>query len=142
MLKTVITTIKAFVAGILAILIFHQGALAGLHYLDQTAVRAYVMTPGWLLGWPVLLLWSLWGGVWGIVLWTLIRNAQAAGYYVGAIILAAILPSAIYLFAVMPVAGKAMAGGWDTHVMTGVLLLHAIWGLGLALIMRLFQPPL
>lgn len=141
MAKTVLTTIKAFAAGVLAMLIFHQGALAGLHYLGRTPVEAYVVAPGWLLGLPVLLLWSLWGGAWGIVLWGMIRGAEAAGYYVGAVILAAIVPSAVYLFAVMPLAGKPLAAGWDVRFIAGVLLLHALWGLGTALFMRVFERP-
>lgn len=140
-MRIAITTIKAFVAGVLAMLVFYQGALAGLHYLDATPITAYTMSAGWLPGWPVLLLWTLWGGVWGIILWGLIRGTEAAGYYVGAIILAAILPSAAYLFGALPLAGKPLALGWDTHFIAGVLLLHALWGLGLALFMRLFKPP-
>lgn len=140
-MTTAITTIKAFVAGVLAILVFHQGALAGLHYLGETPVLAYAMTPGWLLGWPILVLWALWGGGWGIVLWALIRGTQAAGYYVGAIILAAVLPSAAYLFVLPPLRGLPLAYGWDQHFMAGVVLLQAIWGLGLALFMRVFRPP-
>lgn len=141
MLKTILTTIKAFVAGVLAMLVFHQGALAGLHYLGETSISAYDMTPAWPLGLPVLWSWSLWGGIWGVILWGLIRNAQAAGYYVGAMVLAALLPSAVYLLAVMPLAGQPLAAGWDRHFIIGVLLLHALWGLGVALFMRVFKPP-
>lgn len=142
MLKTAVTTIKAFVAGVLAMLAFYQGALAGLHYLGQTSVSAYVMMPGWLLGLPVLLLWALWGGLWGVVLWGMVRGTEAAGYYVGAILLAAIIPSAVYLLVVMPLADKPLANGWDGHFIGGVVLLHALWGLGTALFMRLFKPPI
>lgn len=141
MRRLVLTTIKAFVAGVLAMLVFHQGALAGLHYLGQTTYAAYVMTPGWFLGWPVLGLWLLWGGAWGIVLWGLIRGTEAAGYYVGAILLAAVLPGAVYLFGVLPLAGEPLAYGWHTRLVAGVLLLSALWGLGTALFMRVFQPP-
>lgn len=146
MFKTAFTTIKAFIAGVLAMLVFHQGALAGLHYLGETPIAAYVMAPGWFMGLPVLLLWSIWGGVWGVVLWGLIRGTEAAGYYVAAILLAAILPSAVYYFVVLPLAGntlaQSLADQWDTHLIAGVVLLHAFWGLGLALFMRLFKPPL
>lgn len=142
MLKTLFTTLKAFVAGVLAILVFHQGGLAGLHYLGQTPVTAYSMTPAWPLETPVLWSWLLWGGVWGILLWGLVRRAQAAGYYVSAILLGAILPSAAYLFVVMPLAGAAPAAGWDSHFIAGVLLLNALWGLGVAVIMRMFKPPI
>lgn len=141
MRRLVLTTIKAFVAGVLAMLVFHQGALASLHYLGETTYVAYVMTPGRWLGWPVLVLWSLWGGVWGVLLWGLIRGTEAAGYYVGAIILAAVLPSAVYLFGVLPLAAQPLAYAWDTHLIAGVVLLNALWGLGAALFMRLLQAP-
>lgn len=140
MLKTILTSIKAFVAGVLAMLIFHQGALAGLHYLGATPIAAYAMTPGWPLGLPVLLSLAVWGGIWGVVLWGLIRNAEAAGYYVGAMILAALLLSVVHLFVLLPLQGQPLAAGWDTHFSVGVLVLNALWGLGLALFMRVFKP--
>lgn len=141
MWKVIRLAFKAIVAGLLAMLIFHQGALAGLHYLGETPMTAYDLSPGWPLGLPSLYLLLFWGAVWGLVLWGLIRSAEAAGYYVGAMLLAAVLPSAVYLFIVMPLAGKALAAGGDMHYIAGVLLLHALWGLGVALFMRLFQPP-
>lgn len=142
MLKAIFTTIKAFMAGVLALLMFHQGALAGLHYLGETPLLAYDMTPVWPFGWPQLATWLLWGGIWGIVLWGLIRRAQAAGYYVGAMILAAALLSAAYLFVVMPLAGLPFAANWMKHFIIGLLIVNAAWGLGLALFMRVFKPPI
>ena len=142
MLKAIVTTLKAFVAGVLAMLVFHQGTLAGLHYLGETPLLAYNMVPAWPFGWPQLATWSLWGGAWGIVVWGLIRSAQAAGYYVGAILLAAVLLSAVYLVVILPLAGRPFAANWDQHFIAGLLLLNAAWGLGLALFMRVFKPPI
>lgn len=143
MLKTTLTTIKAFIAGVLAMLIFHQGLLAALHYLGRTRVSAWDMTPGWPVGLPLLGSWLVWGGIWGVLVWGLIRNTEAAGYYIGAIILGAILPGVVFLFGIMPLADQALwIAGWDKHFIAGVLLLQAFWGLGLALFMRAFKPPI
>jgi len=141
MFRIILVLLRAFAAGLLSMLVFHQGALAGLHQLGATGIEAWRMTPGWPLGMPVLLTHLLWGGVWGVALWSLLRNAEAAGYYVGAILLGAALPSAAALFVALPMAGRTAAVGWDMHFIAGMLVLNAIWGLGTALLLRLFMRP-
>ena len=141
MLKTFFTTIKAFIAGFLSTLIFHQGAFALFYYYGLSDSGPYDMTPVWPLAVPSVVSLAFWGGLWGIVIWGLIRNAEAAGYYVGAIILGAIGPTALSLFVIRPLEGLPFAADWNTQVIAGGLVLNGAWGLGVALLMRVMKPP-
>lgn len=129
---------KAFVAGFLATLIFHQGVFGLLHLAGWIASPPFNMTPTEPLAVPQVLSLAFWGGVWGIAIWLLIRRLRSAAYWLGAVVLGAIGPSLVALFVVFPLKGMAMAGGWSPGILIGALLLNGAWGLGLALFMRLF----
>jgi len=87
------------------------------------------------LGVPAVLSLAFWGGVWGIVLWVLIRRSRGTSYWVKAAVIGAIGPSAIAWFVVMPLKGMGIAGGWDPNIIVGALMLNAAWGFGVALIL-------
>ena len=57
----------AFVAGFLAVPVFHQPMLALLHGLGVTPGAPYATRPLPPLGVPQILSQSFWGGIWGIV---------------------------------------------------------------------------
>ena len=95
--------IKALIAGLLSIIVFHQGLLWGLNQLDIVEATPWSLASVGGFGMPVLAWLCIWGAVWGVVLWPLIRNAQSAGYYVGAILLSAILPTLV-AFSLVPLA--------------------------------------
>lgn len=136
--------IKAFVAGLIAMLGFNQGLL---WLLDRAAIAN---TTSWstqsLLGTgiPVVAWLALWGALWGLVIWSLVRRAEAAGYYVGAIILGAVLLTGVAV-AVTPWLGSAVFGvslvGYAMNAIGVVLAANAAYGLGFAALMRLFHPP-
>lgn len=136
--------IKAFIAGFIAMLTFHQGLLWLLDRAQVIPATAWSMASAPLIGIPVVLALGLWGGLWGLVIWFLIRNAEAAGYYVGAIILAAILLSAVALTAVPLALGtsvQALIGGFSLHRVGVEMALNGCYGLGLAVFMRIMHPP-
>ena len=88
---------------------------------------------------PAVISLAFWGGVGGVVLWTLIRHFRgrrvlglgARGWRArcefGRVVV------------VMPIKGMGPAGGWDVKVIVGGLLLNGAWGLGTALLMRLMN---
>lgn len=129
------TLLAAFVAGFLAILFFHQGGLWLLHLAGKVATPPWNMTPVPPLGVPSVLSLALWGGLWGIVLWTMIRNAKATRFWMLAIVLGALLPSLVTWFVEFPIKGIAVSA----PLVVGSLLLNALWGLGVAVYMRLFK---
>lgn len=131
-------TLKAFVAGFVSTLVFHQGVLAGLHAAGISPRAAYAMTPTAPLQVPAVISLAFWGGLWGIALWWAIRRAPAVRYWSSALILGALLPSIVALCIVFPLKGLPVAGGGDPKLIAGALILNGAWGLGVALLMRGF----
>jgi hypothetical protein len=131
--------LKAFLAGFFSTLIFHQGLLAILHAAGATPRAAYSLDPVRPLGVPAVLSLAFWGGVWGILLWLVIAGAQGPRYWLLALLLGAVAPSAVALLVVLPLKGQPAGGGWKPAVIIGALLLNGAWGLGVAALMRLFH---
>lgn len=129
--------IKAWVAGFIATLLFHQGLLGLLHLADASVPAPYNMAATAPFGVPAVISLAFWGGVWGVLLWALIRPWVGVKYWVAAAVIGAIGPSAVALLVVMPLKGMAVAGGGNLQLIAGALLLNAAWGLGTALCMRL-----
>jgi len=137
--------IKAFVAGFLAVLVFHQGLVWAFDFYGIIDASPWNMAPVPPFGIPKVVSAALFGGLWGIVLWLLIRRALAAGYYVGAIILGAIFPSLVALTLVTWLKNgqdtAAMIDAWSMHRVGVALAVNGAWGLGLAVFMRVMHPP-
>src|SRR5436189_3798277 len=114
--------LKAFIAGFASTLGFHQGVL-WLLYAGGFLPRApWNMTPVPPLNAPAVISLAFWGGIWGIVLWALIRASSDAAYWVKALVIGALGPSLVAWFVVMPLKGAGFAGGWDPNVIvTGLL---------------------
>ncbi len=127
--------VKAFIAGFLSTLLFHQTVLGLLHLGNPAVPAPFNLTATAPLGVPAVISLAFWGGVWGIVLWLLIRNSEGASHWVKAAVIGAIGPSAVALFVVMPLKGMGMAAGWDPKIIVGALMLNAAWGIGVAMLM-------
>ena len=131
--------VKAFIAGFVSTLVFHQGVLT-LFYLAGAFPRApYDLGAVPPLGIPAVISLAFWGGVWGAAIWPLLKNAAGAAYWLRALVVGAIGPSAVALFLVFPLKGMPMAGGWDPKLIVGALILNGAWGVGMALLMRLMH---
>ena len=131
--------LKAFLAGFLSTLIFHQGLLAILHAAGASPRAPYALNPVPPLGVPAVLSLAFWGGVWGILLWLVIAGAEGSRYWLLALLLGAVAPSAVALLIVLPLKGQPAGGGWKPAVIVGALLLNGAWGIGVAAFMRLFH---
>jgi hypothetical protein len=133
------TYLKAFIAGFVSTLAFHQGLL-WLLYTGGFLQRApWNMTPVPPLNAPAVISLAFWGGIWGIVLWALIRASRGGAYWTKALAIGALGPSLVAWFVVMPIKGMGLAGGWDGKIIVSSLLLNGAWGLGAALLMRLLN---
>src|SRR4051812_12108204 len=98
--------LKAFVAGFVSVLVFHQGAVAVLYGLGLTQRAPFALTPTAPLGVPQVVSSAFWGGVWGVALWPLVRRlAPRMGFWVAAIVLGATGPSLVAWFIVAPLKG-------------------------------------
>jgi hypothetical protein len=130
---------KSFLAGFLSTLVFHQGVLALLYAAGATPRAPYAMAPVAPFHVPQVISLAFWGGLWGIILWVVIRKAKAPSrYWLSALVIGAIAPSIVALFVVFPLKGLPVAGGWQPAILVGALLLNGAWGIGVGLFMRLF----
>ena len=133
--------LKAFLAGFLSTLVFHQGVLAILHAAGATPRKPYSMDPTAPLRVPAVISLAFWGGVWGILLWlVLARHQGTSSYWLLAGVIGAIAPSIVALFVVAPLKGQPVAGGGKPAILIGALLLNGAWGIGVALLMAVLHP--
>jgi len=131
--------VRAFVAGFLSTLFFHQGVI-GIFYLMGVFSRAPWNLAGTEpFGVPAVLSLAFWGGVWGIPIWYLMRHATGTAYWIRALVFGAIGPTVVAFMVVFPLKGMAFAGGWDPKLWIGGLIVNGVWGLGLALLMRVLK---
>ena len=140
--QRVMDYVKAFIAGFVSTLVFHQGVL-GLFYLTGASPRKpYDLGAVPPLGIPAVISLAFWGGVWGAAIWPLLMSTTGAAYWLRALVIGAVGPSAVALFMVMPLKGMPMAGGWEAKLIVGALILNGAWGLGMALLLRLMRQSL
>lgn len=128
--------VKAFIAGFVSTLVFHQGLLAILHAVaNAPAPFDFTATPP--LQVPRVISLAFWGGVWAVALWPLIRPNGSWRYWVVALALGAVGPTVVAMLVVFPLKGiPVTATTW-----VGGMLLNGAWGIGVAAIMRLFPNP-
>jgi hypothetical protein len=125
-----------FVAGVISVLVFHQGVWALLHYLDLPSLGMPPPYPVDKLppfGAPRLLSLCFFGGLWGALFGALWRGARGTFWYGGLCVgIAAML---VGFFVVAPLKGLPIGGGfmWNNWVRSA--LINGIWGLGVGLML-------
>jgi len=87
--------IKAFVAGFLATLIFHQGLFALFYLAGVVPAAPFNLTPVPPLGVPSVVSLAFFGGLWGVAIWAIAGRLNGALYWLGHVILGAIGPTAV-----------------------------------------------
>ena len=127
--------VKAFIAGFLATLIFHQGVLALFHTAGMVPMPAWNMSAMPPLNIPSVISLAFWGGLWGIALWLLIRGMTGARYWLIATIVGSVAATAVAMLVVFRIKGLDV----DANIVVGGLILNAAWGFGVALFMRLMR---
>jgi len=125
--------LKAFVAGFLATLIFHQGLLGLMHLGGAVPMAPYNLESVPPLGVPAVLSLAFFGGLWGLPAWAVIARRGPLGNWGLAILFGAIAPTAVAMLVVFPLKGLPVS--MTTWV--GGFLLNGAWGLGVALFMWL-----
>lgn len=127
--------LKAFIAGLLATLVFHQGLFAVFYLFGAVPVAPYNFTPVPPLGVPSVLSLAFFGGLWGIALWALAGRLVGAGYWLVHIGVGAVAPTAVAMLVVFPM--KELSVSAQTWI--GGLILNGFWGLGVAVFMVLLS---
>jgi hypothetical protein len=130
-----------FIAGIVSVLVFHQGMVALLHVADLPgfpALLAYSTDPTPFWGLPRLFGLCLWGGAWGALFgWMapgLFRPPMLAGVCFGIVV------TLVWLFVAAPIGGEPVGGGWLPGNWLSSLAINGSFGLALGLIYPLLVP--
>ena len=139
------TILLGFLAGFVAVLVFHQGAAWLLHMLTVKAqVGAGVfgrvpfpfnMAPVKPLGVPQVLSWAFWGGVWGIALAFLLRATRLPDLLFG-FVFGALVATLVGFTLVASLKGLPQFAGYNKQIWWRVALLNGAWGWGTALLLR------
>lgn len=125
-----------FLAGFIAVLIFHQGMLGILHALG-VAPRPFNLRPTAPFAVPAVISSAFWGGIWAIILALVLRRLSGPSYWLTALLFGALALTAVALFVVAPMKGAPLSLQ-PSHVMVG-LAANGAWGIGTAVLFRLFR---
>ena len=129
--------IYGFIAGFLAVLIFHQGFW---YLLNQMGVippdrSAWPTDPVPPFGVPSVLSKAFWGGVWGLALIPVLARLSGATYWAGWTLVGAVALTLVAFFVVPPIKGEAIPAPMLPRFVVG-LLVNGAWGFGTALFLR------
>jgi len=133
------TLVRAFIAGALAVPVFHQIMFLVLHLAGIIPVPPFDMTPTRPFEVPALISISFWGGVWGVIFaLTLPRWFRGAAYWIAALIAGGVALTLVYMFVVVPLKSGHLPGNMGGLFVIGFVL-NAAWGIGWALLLALFE---
>lgn len=132
------TLLAAFFAGMVGVLVFHQGVWALFSMSGKTPSPPWSMARTKPFGLPQVLSASLWGGLWAIVMLAVFLTLRpGVGYWATFIGLGAVLTTVVALCVVFPLKGQPFAAGWKPSIWVFALALNGAWGFGTALVLRL-----
>ena len=126
----------AFLAGFVAVLIFHQGAVGILHALGA-APPPFSFKPRAPLGVPAVISAAFWGGIWAIALAFVLRRLAGVSYWLTALLFGALALAAVGLFVVAPIKGEPTLLQ-PSHLIISFVV-NGAWGIGTAILLRLFR---
>lgn len=129
------TVLLGFAAGVLSVLLFHQGTVWLLHMAGQVPNAPYSFRPIPPFGVPQIVNQCFWGGLWGIVIAVLLRLLRVPdllfGFLFGAVALG------LTNWVVLPaIKGGAYFAGGDPRRLAITVAIVGTFGWGVALILR------
>ena len=123
-----------FVAAVISLLTFHQGAWALLYAAGLMPVPPYPTQPVPPLGAPLVASFGFWAGVWGAAFGLALPRLPRAPLWLLGLGLG-LLAVLVLWFVVAPLKGQPVASGFAPVRMLVGLLIHLAWGLGVGLIL-------
>jgi hypothetical protein len=135
---SITTLLASFLAGFLAVLIFHQGVWAIFAAAKKTPRPAWDMARGGPFGVPAVINAAFWGGIWGIAMTAIVLPLfkPALGEWLTSIVVGGVLTSVVALLVVFPLKGMKFAAGWNPAIWIFALLVNCAWGFGFGLLFR------
>lgn len=132
-------TLLWFVAGGVAVPLFHQIILGILYWLGVASRPPFSMAPTAPFGVPQLASLMFWGALWGIVLGLVVEKSRyVRNKWLLAASFGALAPSFVAWFIVAPLKGLPLAAGGSLAGIVTALLINGAWGLGTLTLYRLF----
>jgi hypothetical protein len=129
----------AFIAGALAVPVFHQILLLILYAAGIVPFAPFSFAPTKPFGVPDIISISFWGGVWGVLFQlTLPRWFSGTAYWIAAIVIGGVALTLVFMFVVWPLKIGGLPPDMIGLFIIGFLL-NAAWGLGWALFVALGQ---
>lgn len=137
-----------FIAGVLGMLVFHQGAQYLLHYNAAripgaagwfgTFPRAYNLARTGPYGMPALAFLAIQGGLWGIVIAAVLRVTSFPDLLFG-LLFGAVAVTAVELLVVPAVMGRPPVTSPGNQLLARMALLNGALGLGTVFFLRPFS---
>jgi hypothetical protein len=117
--------VLGFVAGVISVLVFHQGAWALFHLFGRMP-PPYPMgpVPPWSV--PLTISFCFWGGLYGLVYGLLLPKLTMPPWLSGLVL--GVIAALVLWFIVAPIKGRPLANGWVPSTMLVVLTIHVVWG--------------
>jgi hypothetical protein len=130
-----------FIAGFLAVLIFHQSLWYALNLVALIPPErpAWPLDPIPPFGVPSVVSKAFWGGVWGALLAPILQGLSGRAYWIGWIVIGSVALSLVAFFVVPPIKGEPIPALWPR--LFAALLVNAAWGFGTALFLKLAPAP-
>jgi hypothetical protein len=124
-----------FVAGVLAVAVFHQTAVLVLGFVGLGEGTFYSFRPTAPFGVPRVMSQMFWGGVWGVVFAAVVDRFPARWPAVAAGLLFSFCGPVLFGWTVVAAArGQPLFGGLNSTSMVASVLTNGTYGIGLGLI--------
>ena len=134
------SVIVAFVAGFLAVLLFHQGVASVLYLAGLGQSPPYSLASTTPLGVPQVLSAAFWGGIWGLIFVFVERwFPRGTGYWVTAFLFGAFALTLVFALVVAPLKGIPTDRLAQPATVIYALLVNGAWGIGMGILLALFQ---
>jgi hypothetical protein len=131
------TLVMAFIAGVVAVPVFHQVLLGLLHMAGIVPFAPFNWAPTKPFGVPDVISISFWGGVWGVVFALTVRRwFSGIAYWIASAVIGGVALTLVFMFVVWPIKIGGLPPDMVGLFIIGFLL-NAAWGIGWALFLLL-----
>ena len=134
------TILLGFLAGFIAVLLFHQGTAFLLHHIGNgiPAVTSLFGRVGPPFGVPRVISAAFWGGVWGILLAWLLSRGRVPDLLFG-FVFGALALTLVAFTLVATLKGLPRFAGGNPQIWARAALYNGAWGWGAVLLLRPFR---